>query len=90
MSDNAALDRIVRSMTEDEAFWDRYPNGSHFIDATNPDQAKMVLQALLEGDHAVLVYPDGRELLFAPPSQSPVDGTETALDRERNEEQIWP
>jgi hypothetical protein len=44
----------------------RYPNRTHFIDAQNPHQALMTSRALSSGDPVVVVYPDGREVLFTP------------------------
>lgn len=44
----------------------RYPNRTHFVDAQNPHQALMASRALFSGDPVVVVYQDGREVLFTP------------------------
>lgn len=44
----------------------RYPNRTHFVDAHNPDQALLTSRALFAGDPAVVVYPDGHEVMFTP------------------------
>jgi len=44
----------------------RYPNRTHFVDAQNPHQALLTSRALFSGDPVVVVYPDGREVLFTP------------------------
>ncbi len=44
----------------------RYPNRTHFVDADNPDQGLLTSRALFAGDPAVVVYPDGQEVLFTP------------------------
>jgi hypothetical protein len=53
-------------MIEDPELDARYPNRTHFIDAQNPHQALMTSRALFSGDPVVVVYPDGREVLFTP------------------------
>lgn len=60
-----ALERVLATI-DDAALAERYPNRTHFIDATNPAHGTMVTRALLDGDPVALVYPDGRELLFTP------------------------
>jgi hypothetical protein len=44
----------------------RYPNRTHFVDARNPHQAQLTSRALFGGDPVVVVYADGREVLFTP------------------------
>ncbi len=44
----------------------RYPDRCHFLPADHPRHGEMVTRALFGGDPAVLVYPDGREVLFTP------------------------
>ena len=51
---------------EDPQLDARYPNRTHFVDAHNPHQALMTSRALFSGDPVVVVYPDGREVLFTP------------------------
>jgi len=51
---------------EDPQLDARYPNRTHFVDAQNPHQALMTSRALFSGDPVVVVYPDGREVLFTP------------------------
>jgi hypothetical protein len=58
--------RKVLAMIEDPELDARYPNRTHFIDAQNPHQALMTSRALFHGDPVVVVYPDGREVLFTP------------------------
>jgi len=52
----------------------RYPNRTHFVDADNPDQALLTSRALFAGDPAVVVYPDGQEVLFTPERTSGLAG----------------
>ena len=58
--------RKVLAMIEDPELDARYPNRTHFIDAQNPHQALMTSRALFSGDPVVVVYQDGREVLFTP------------------------
>jgi hypothetical protein len=58
--------RKVLAMIDDGDLDDRYPNRTHFVDAQNPHQALMTSSALFSGDPVVVVYPDGREVLFTP------------------------
>jgi len=47
--------------------WDNaHSTDEHFIDAQNPHQALMTSRALFGGDPVVVVYQDGREVLFTP------------------------
>jgi hypothetical protein len=57
--------RKVLATIDDPELDARYPNRTHFIDARNPHQALMTSRALFSGD-PVVVYPDGREVLFTP------------------------
>jgi hypothetical protein len=60
-----SIAKVVASL--DDAQLDaRYPNRTHFVDADNPDQAVLTSRALFSGDPAVVVYPDGQEVLFTP------------------------
>lgn len=79
-SDPERLERVVSSMSpateasvrkvldgiEDPELASRYPKRTHLIPADNPKSGTMVTRALFGGDPAVLVYPDGREILFTP------------------------
>jgi hypothetical protein len=56
----------VLAMIDDSELDARYPDRTHFIDAQNPHQALMTSRALFSGDPVVVVYPDGREVLFTP------------------------
>jgi hypothetical protein len=58
--------RKVLAGIDDPELDARYPNRTHFIDAQNPHQALMTSRALFSGDPVVVVYPDGREVLFTP------------------------
>ncbi len=58
--------RKVLAMIEDPELDARYPNRTHFIDAQNSHQALMTSRALFSGDPVVVVYHDGREVLFTP------------------------
>ena len=59
--------RKVLASIDDPELDARYPNRTHFIDAQNRHQALMTSRALFSGDPVVVVYPDGREVLFTPP-----------------------
>lgn len=58
--------RKVIAGIDDSELDARYPNRTHFVDAQNPHQALMTSRALFNGDPVVVVYPDGREVLFTP------------------------
>jgi hypothetical protein len=58
--------RKVLAMIDDPELDARYPNRTHFIDARNPNQSLMTSRALFNGDPVVVVYQDGREVLFTP------------------------
>ena len=58
--------RKVLDGIEDPELASRYPKRTHLIPADNPKSGTMVTRALFGGDPAVLVYPDGREILFTP------------------------
>jgi hypothetical protein len=58
--------RKVLAGIDDPELEARYPNRTHFIDAQNPHQALMTSRALFSGDPVVVVYQDGREVLFTP------------------------
>lgn len=58
--------RKVLASIDDPELDARYPNRTHFIDAQNPHQALMTSRALFGGDPVVVVYRDGREVLFTP------------------------
>jgi hypothetical protein len=58
--------RKVLASIDDPELDARYPNHTHFVDAQNPHQALMTSRALFHGDPVVVVYPDGREVLFTP------------------------
>jgi hypothetical protein len=58
--------RKVLATIHDPELDARYPNRTHFVDAQNPHQALMTSRALFSGDPVVVVYPDGREVLFTP------------------------
>ena len=62
---DVATDRVL-ALIEDEALAARYPNGTHFISAANPDHGAMATEALFDGDPVALIYPDGREVLLTP------------------------
>ncbi len=68
--------RKVLAMIEDPELDARYPNRTHFVDAQNPHQALLTSRALFSGDPVVVVYPDGREVLFTP---EPVRGLAALL-----------
>ena len=51
---------------EDSELAARYPTRAHLIAADHPQYGLMATRALFEGDPVVLVYPDGREILFTP------------------------
>jgi hypothetical protein len=72
---SAATEASVRKVLdgiEDPELASRYPRRTHLIPADNPKSGTMVTRALFEGDPAVLVYPDGREILFTPERASGV------------------
>ena len=62
--------RKVLASIDDPELDARYPNRTHFVDAQNPHQALMTSRALFSGDPVVVVYQDGREVLFTP---KPID-----------------
>jgi hypothetical protein len=62
---DAAAGKVIAGI-DDPRVEARYPNGTHFIAADNPRHGRMVTRALFGGDPVVLVYPDGREMLFTP------------------------
>ncbi len=73
----AGLDAATRKVLagiEDPAVEARYPDRAHFIAADNPHHGQMATRALFEGDPVVLVYPDGREMLFTPEQARGVAG----------------
>lgn len=60
-----SIEKIVAGI-DDAQLDGRYPNRTHFVDALNPNQALLTSRALFAGDPAVVVYPDGHEILFTP------------------------
>jgi hypothetical protein len=62
---DAATQKVLAGI-EDPAIDARYPNRTHFIAVDNPRHGQMTTKVLFEGDPVVLVYPDGREVLFTP------------------------
>ncbi len=58
--------RKVLAMIDAPELDARYPNRTHFVDAQSPHQALMTSRALFSGDPVVVVYQDGREVLFTP------------------------
>ena len=62
--------RKVLAMIDAPELDARYPNRTHFVHAQNPHQALMTSRALFSGDPVVVVYQDGREVLFTP---KPID-----------------
>jgi hypothetical protein len=58
--------RKVLATINDPELDARYPNRTHFVDAQSPHQALMTSRALFSGDPVVVVYQDGREVLFTP------------------------
>lgn len=62
---DAAAERVL-ALIEDEVLAARYPNGTHFIAATNPAHGSMATEALFAGDPVALIYPGGQEVLFTP------------------------
>lgn len=64
-----AIAKVIAGMHDTELDA-RYPNRTHFVDAENPDQAMIASRALFAGDPAVIVYPDGQEVLFTPEKTS--------------------
>lgn len=60
-----AIEKVIATI-DDAELDSRYPNRTHFVDAQNPDQSLLTSRALFSGDPAVLVYPDGQEVLFTP------------------------
>jgi hypothetical protein len=68
--------RKVLAMIDDSELDARYPDRTHFVDAQNPHQALMTSRALFGGDPVVVVYQDGREVLFTP---KPAHGLAAAL-----------
>ena len=64
-----ATEASVRKVLEgikDPELAARYPTRTHFIGADHPHSGAMATRALFQGDPVVLVYSDGRELLFTP------------------------
>jgi hypothetical protein len=70
-----AMQKVLATINDPELDA-RYPNRAHFVDARNPHQALMTSRALFSGDPVVVVYPDGREVLFTP---KPVHGLAAAF-----------
>lgn len=62
---DAATQRVLDTIENDELAA-RYPDGAHFIAATNPAQGKMATRALFAGEPVVIVYKDGHEMLLEP------------------------
>jgi hypothetical protein len=58
--------RKVLDGIEDPDLAARYPAHTHFIGADHPRSGAMATRALFHGEPVVLIYPDGRELLFTP------------------------
>lgn len=58
--------RKVLEGIEDPQLEARYPTRTHFIGADHPQYGAMATRALFQGDPVVLVYPDGREIVFTP------------------------
>lgn len=62
---DAATQRVLAGI-EDPALAARYPDRTHFISSTHPDQGEMATRALFAGEPVLLVFPDGHELLMTP------------------------
>ncbi len=62
---DSATQRLLAAI-DDEEVARRYPNGTHFISANQPDHGAMATRALVDGDSVVLVFPDGNELFMTP------------------------
>lgn len=61
----AAAEKVIAGIHDPE-LESRYPNGVHFVPADHPRHGEMATRALFAGSPVVLVYPDGREMLFTP------------------------
>jgi hypothetical protein len=69
MSRNQTRDLIFEKILawgQDPEIGARYPDHTHFIEADDPKHAQRAMKVLREGNPAVLVYPDGHELLICP------------------------
>jgi hypothetical protein len=62
---DASVQKVLEGV-KDQELAGRYPTGTHLIAADHPQYGLMATRALFEGDPVVLVYPDGREILFTP------------------------
>ena len=62
---DVATERVIAIIDDDELAR-RYPNGTHFVEASNPEHGVMATRALFEGDPVALIYPDGHEILLTP------------------------
>jgi hypothetical protein len=62
---NVAVEKLLAGI-EDPQLDARYPNRAHLIAADNPHFGQMTTRALFHGDPVVLIYPDGREIVFTP------------------------
>jgi hypothetical protein len=78
--------RKVLATIDDPELDARYPNRTHFIDAQNPHQALMTSRALFSGDPVVVVYQDGREVLFTP---KPTHGLAAAFLQDNDDWDRW-
>jgi hypothetical protein len=68
-SNTPAADASVQKLLDgigDAELAARYPKRAHLIPADHPRCGTMATRALFAGDPVVLVYADGRELLFTP------------------------
>jgi hypothetical protein len=54
----------VLATIADDTLAARYPNRTHFISASSPEQGEMATRALFAGDPVVIVHPDGHETLL--------------------------
>jgi hypothetical protein len=61
----ASVQKVIDGL-EDRELAARYPTRAHFIGADHRQSGVMATRALFGGDPVVLVYADGRELLFTP------------------------
>ena len=62
---DAAAEKVIAGIS-DASVEVRYPDGCHFVPADHPRHGEMLTRALFAGEPAVLVFPDGREMLFTP------------------------
>lgn len=62
---NQSTEKVLAGI-DDESVSARYPNRTHFVAADHARHGEMVTRALFAGDPVVVVYPDGREVLFTP------------------------